>query len=131
MGKILVSNKKRSTQFMAVFVTVPTPSDADLIGSQVVKKGLAACANVIPGITSIYKWKGKIEKGNEVLIMFKTASSRYQALEQLVRRLHRYDIPEVIGVGIDCGFTQYLEWISQNVTISRGRNRGTSPRGRG
>jgi len=122
------SKSKSSSRALIVFVTVPTRSDAVRIATRVIERGLAACANVVPGVTSIYVWKGRLERGKEVLVLFKTTKNRYKRLETTIKKLHSYEVPEVIGVRLDSGLRQYLAWISHSVSISRGRSRRSSPR---
>lgn len=93
-------------------MTVSKRSDALRISKYVVKEGLAACANVIPGVQSLYRWKGKIGSGRELLIMIKTTRKQYPALENAVKMLHPYKVPEIISVAVEAGYSQYLAWVS-------------------
>ncbi|XP_016002472.1 protein CutA isoform X3 [Rousettus aegyptiacus] len=79
----------------------------------VVEKRLAACVNVIPQITSIYEWKGKIEEDSEVLMMIKTQSSLVPALTDFVRSVHPYEVAEVIALPVEQGNFPYLHWVHQ------------------
>jgi len=65
------------------------------IGRNVVEKKLAACANIVPSVESIYRWKGKVERAREVLVVIKTTANRLPALEREVKRLHSYDVPNL------------------------------------
>lgn len=76
---------------------------------------LAACVNIIPGITSVYEWQGKIENDQEVLMMIKTRTSKVDSLAKFVTENHPYDVPEVISTSIEQGNQKYLEWIGQIV----------------
>ncbi|KAL6082384.1 hypothetical protein STEG23_021539 [Scotinomys teguina] len=91
----------------------------------VVEKRLAACVNLIPQITSIYEWKGKIEEDSEVLMMIKTQSSLVPALTEFVRSVHPYEVAEVIALPVEQGNPPYLHWVRQ-VTESVSDS-GTSP----
>nr|XP_060616739.1 protein CutA isoform X2 [Anolis sagrei ordinatus] len=99
----------------AAFVTCPNQSVAKDIARAVVEKHLAACVNIIPQITSIYEWKGKIEEDSEVLLMIKTRSSRVSALAEFVRSVHPYEVAEVIAVPIQQGNPPYLKWVEETV----------------
>ncbi|XP_061478168.1 protein CutA isoform X2 [Rhineura floridana] len=99
----------------AAFVTCPNQTVAREIGRAVVEKRLAACVNIVPQITSIYEWKGKIEEDSEVLLMIKTRSSRVSALAEFVRSVHPYEVAEVISVPIQQGNPPYLQWVEETV----------------
>ncbi|XP_062829104.1 protein CutA isoform X2 [Anolis carolinensis] len=99
----------------AAFVTCPNQSVAKDIARAVVEKHLAACVNIVPQITSIYEWKGKIEEDSEVLLMIKTRSSRVSALAEFVRSVHPYEVAEVIAVPIQQGNPPYLKWVEETV----------------
>ncbi|XP_053236127.1 protein CutA isoform X1 [Podarcis raffonei] len=99
----------------AAFVTCPNQTVAQEIARALVEKKLAACVNIIPQITSIYEWKGKIEEDSEVLLMIKTRSSRASALAEFVRSVHPYEVAEVIAVPIQEGNPPYLQWVEETV----------------
>ncbi|XP_062979634.1 protein CutA isoform X2 [Elgaria multicarinata webbii] len=99
----------------AAFVTCPNQTVAREIARAVVEKRLAACVNIVPQITSIYEWKGKVEEDSEVLLMIKTRSSRVSALADFVRSVHPYEVAEVIAVPIQEGNPPYLKWVAENV----------------
>uniref|UniRef100_K7C2I1 Protein CutA n=1 Tax=Pan troglodytes TaxID=9598 RepID=K7C2I1_PANTR len=97
----------------AAFVTCPNEKVAREIARAVVEKRLAACVNLIPQITSIYEWKGKIEEDSEVLMMIKTQSSLVPALTDFVRSVHPYEVAEVIALPVEQGNFPYLQWVRQ------------------
>ncbi|KAF6113341.1 cutA divalent cation tolerance-like protein [Phyllostomus discolor] len=97
----------------AAFVTCPNEKVAKEIARAVVEKRLAACVNLIPQITSIYEWKGKIEEDSEVLMMIKTRSSLVPALTDFVRSVHPYEVAEVIALPVEQGNSPYLHWVHQ------------------
>ena len=99
-----------------VFVTCGSVGEARRIGKTVVEKKLAACANILAGVESIYRWKGKIERAREVLIVIKTTAKQLEDLEREVKRLHSYDLPEFIVLPIVAGSNEYLSWIAENAT---------------
>lgn len=81
------------------------------IAEAVVGRRLAACGNVIPSVTSVFRWKGRINKSREALLVMKTDAHRYAALEKVVRSMHSYEVPEIIGVSVTTGLQPYLEWV--------------------
>ena len=93
-------------------ITAPDREAADRIARMLVDERLAACVNILPGITSVYRWEGAVETGEEVLLMAKTMRTRLDALTVRVKQLHPYDVPEVIAVGIEGGLPAYLDWIA-------------------
>ena len=98
---------------MVVLVTTANRSEAMRISEAVVAKRLAACSNVIPAVTSIFRWKGRVQKSGEALLIMKTTSRRYPALERLIRSMHSYEVPEIIGLNIGKGSRPYIEWVQQ------------------
>ena len=101
-----------------VLVTCASIAEARRIGRSVVEKNLAACANIVPVVESIYRWKGKVEGAREVLVILKTISKRLAALETEVKRLHGYDVPEFIVLRVAAGSKQYLKWIGASTATS-------------
>ncbi|CAO2608878.1 Protein CutA, partial [Lemmus lemmus] len=97
----------------AAFVTCPDEKVAKKIAREVIEKRLAACVNLIPQISSIYEWKGKIEEDSEVLMMIKTQSSLVPALTEFVRSVHPYEVAEVIALPVEQGNPPYLHWVRQ------------------
>ncbi len=94
------------------FVLAPTERDAIDIGNYVVKNKLAACANIVRNIRSIYRWKGNIEEDNEVLILIKTREDKCDALIAAIEKIHSYETPECIGLKINKGSEDYLKWLT-------------------
>ena len=95
-----------------VYVTFPDREIARQIGSEMVTRQLAACVNLCPAVTSIYRWKGAVESAEEVLAVFKTDRACYPALEQAIEGLHPYEVPEIVAVELVEGSARYLEWLS-------------------
>ena len=94
--------------------TFPDQESARRISNELVTKNLAACANILPGVESIYRWKEKIESGNETLVLFKLSEDRQSAFQEKLRSLHPYDVPEIIFVPISSGLPEYLRWVTEN-----------------
>ena len=94
-----------------IFTTCPDKKTANKIADALLKKKLVACANILPGVTSKYWWKGKIEKSNEVLVIMKTRRSLFGKAKRQIEALHPYDVPEILCVRIAEGSRDYLKWI--------------------
>ncbi|HEY6262618.1 MAG TPA: divalent-cation tolerance protein CutA [Nitrospiraceae bacterium] len=92
-------------------VTVANQEEAIRIGKGVVNAKLAACANIIDGIQSIYRWKGKVVKSQEVLLVLKSTKARYSALEKTIKAMHTYETPEIIALPVKRGLDRYLGWV--------------------
>ena len=99
---------------LIVFSTFADAAAARNAAHTLVEEHLAACANILPQIESIYRWKGRIESGNEVFVIFKTTHGRYQQLEQRLRALHPYEVPEIVVLQIRDGLPAYLNWIVES-----------------
>jgi periplasmic divalent cation tolerance protein len=94
-----------------VFCTVPDTETGQRIARHLVEYRLAACVNLLPGIESIYQWKGEIQQDSEVLLMIKSRSADYDAMETAIRTLHPYELPEIIAVRLSNGLADYLAWV--------------------
>lgn len=103
------------SEFLIVFVTCEGRDQASGIAEKVVAEGLAACVNVVPGVRSCYMWEGKQMWSDEVLLVMKTTRAGFDRLEKRVKELHSYDVPEVVGVGVEAGFQKYLDWVKSGV----------------
>jgi periplasmic divalent cation tolerance protein len=100
---------------IVVFSTTDSYEAAQKIASALVEAHAAACVNIVPGLHSIYRWQGEICDSQEWLLIIKTASDRFEAVRSLIRRLHSYDLPEVIAVPIEGGDADYLKWLSSEL----------------
>ena len=94
-----------------VLSTIDSHQEAERIAQLLVEERLAACVNIVPKITSIYRWKGALERATEHLMIIKTAQDRLASLTQRIKELHPYEVPEVIALCIEDGNLTYLEWI--------------------
>src|SRR6266436_8858389 len=101
-------------QYRVVLVTCGSIAEARKIGRNVVEQKLAACANIVRGVESIYRWKGKVERAREVLVVMKTTVRRLRELEREVNRVHSYNVPEFIVLPIVAGSREYLKWVKEN-----------------
>lgn len=95
-----------------VYVTAPDIEVARAIAGKVVADGLAACANIIPGMESLYRWQGKVERAQETVLILKCRSAGVAALSACVRDLHPYDVPCILALPVTAGLPQYLAWLS-------------------
>ena len=104
---------------LVVLVTAPSEASALELGRRLVDERLAACANVVPRITSIFLWDGKREEASEALLLLKTHAERYPALQHRVLELHTYSVPEVLALPVETGAPDYLRWVQDSVTAER------------
>jgi len=100
---------------VVVFVTGPDLSTLQGIACEVVGEHLAACANLIDGVTSIYRWQGAVHEDPEALAMLKTTRSRIPALRKRIEALHPYDVPEFLALPVEFGLPAYLSWLAESV----------------
>ncbi len=98
---------------LIVFCTWPAERDPLPAARTLVERGLAACVNVLPGLTSVYAWKGVVQRDSEQLLLIKTTEARYPALEQALAGLHPYELPEIVGLPIEKGLPEYLRWVTE------------------
>ena len=108
-------NMTSARDFALVLVTAPDLKTARLLAKAVLQSRLAACANLISGLESHYWWQGRIERSNELLLLFKTTRKKLPALEKLLLAKHPYDTPEFLVVGLSDGNKRYLNWLAENV----------------
>jgi len=94
--------------------TFPDAETARRISQELVHGEFAACANVLPAVESIYRWKGNIENGTETLVFFKLSEDRRTAFQEKMRLLHPYEVPEVIFIPLAGGLPEYLRWVADN-----------------
>ncbi|XP_044175706.1 protein CutA homolog [Acropora muricata] len=113
--RFLMAASSSDGEYSSAFVTCPNTDVAKKIARGLVQKKIAACVNIIPGITSIYTWEDKVEEDAEVLMMIKTRTNRLGDLTDYVRKEHPYDVPEVISVKLGEGNPAYLQWIRDTV----------------
>jgi len=102
-------------EYVIVLTTLPIEADAAAFGRTLVAERLAACVSVLPAVTSIYSWEGKIAEDQERQLLLKTSREGVPALWERVRNLHPYDVPEFLVLPIIDGHDAYLRWISQSV----------------
>ena len=102
---------KSATKHFVVLVTAPDLKTARRLARAALDARLIACANLVPKIESHYWWQGKIESGNEVLMIMKTTAARMNALEKLILAKHSYDTAEFLAIRLTSGAKRYLKWL--------------------
>ena len=107
--------RPRAADIVVVLVTGPDSETLGGIGRRVVEDRLAACANILGGISSVYRWKGEVEVENEALALIKTTGARVEDLQQAVRELHPYEEPEFLVLPVTTGSDGYLHWVADSV----------------
>jgi periplasmic divalent cation tolerance protein len=105
------------SQPLVVYCTCPDQATAEHIAETVVDERLAACVNLVPGLISIYRWQGQIQRDAEWLLIIKTYSTVYSLLEARLCELHPYKIPEIIALPIQAGSADYLDWMVDSTGV--------------
>jgi periplasmic divalent cation tolerance protein len=101
---------------LLVYITTPDEKDAEMIGANLVKKKLASCVNILPGMHCQFIWKGKFQHDKEVIMLVKTYDAKYAQLEKMVKKLHCYETPCIIALSIVKGSKEYLIWSKKQCT---------------
>lgn len=101
--------------FLVVFCTCGNEEEALRLANALVERRLAACANILPPVQSIYRWKGEVQSAAEYLLLIKTTEERFDALRDAIIEMHSYETPEVIGVPVADGAEKYLAWLRESV----------------
>ncbi|MBI3015970.1 MAG: divalent-cation tolerance protein CutA [Candidatus Tectomicrobia bacterium] len=98
-------------EVVLIFSTVGSREEGERIATALIERKEAACVNLVPGLTSIYSWEGKLCRQEEVLLLVKTLRRRIPDVIEIVRRLHSYQVPEIIAVSVTDGLPEYLKWV--------------------
>ena len=109
---------KRPTAIVVVLMTCPNRRTAGELAEQLVAGRLAACVNIIPAVQSIFRWKGKVDRCRELLLIVKTTSRRVKRLRHAVIALHPYEVPELIVLTVTGGHRPYLRWVASCLSPS-------------
>ncbi len=96
--------------------TVGSAGDAERIARALVERRLAACVNVVPGVVSVYRWRGAVEREEELLLVIKTRTERLAALREALVALHPYEVPELVALDVEDGHLPYLAWLDESVS---------------
>lgn len=100
---------------IVVLTTVGTEEEANRIAEELVERRHAACVNMVPGVRSVYRWKGKVCRDSEYLLVVKTMREEYETLAAAIRELHSYELPEILAFNIRGGDSAFLEWIDDSI----------------
>ena len=96
-----------------VLVTVPRGGKAESLAEGAVEARLAACVNILPGVTSIYRWRGRVHRDGESLLVIKTTAARLKELERWIKQRHPYETPEFLVLSVTAGSKEYLSWLAE------------------
>jgi periplasmic divalent cation tolerance protein len=97
---------------LLVISNLPDRASADRLAQALVERRLAACVNVLAPCRSVYRWQGALESAEEHPLLIKTTADRYSALEEAIRGLHPYELPEIVAVPLTAGLPEYLDWVA-------------------
>lgn len=103
------------TEALVVITTTETPEDAQRLAHLLVERELAACVQVLPQITSIYRWQSKLEQAGESLLLIKTTRDAYPQLEAAIKENHSYQTPEIVALPVEAGSDGYLNWLEASI----------------
>ena len=101
--------------YVLIMVTCASQEEARKISGRLLAKRLVACANILPKMASRFWWKGKLDSAAEILVTMKTVRSNFKKIEAEIKRVHSYEVPEIIAVPIVAGSRDYLNWISRTI----------------
>jgi periplasmic divalent cation tolerance protein len=101
-----------------VLITTSNRREAGRIAGALVRNNLAACATLVTSVTSIFRWKGRVQKSREALLIVKTSVRQYAALEKVVRSMHSYEVPEIVALSVERGLRPYLEWVHKETATN-------------
>jgi len=113
--ELLAGLNEMNADCLLVLCTCPTRAAADAIATALLEERLAACVNQVTGVRSLYRWEGRIEDDDELMLLIKTTAALYPALEEMIRNLHPYEVPEIIGIPLAIGSKAYFDWIRNSV----------------
>ena len=102
-----------ATQAIVIISTAATTDQASRIGQTLLEENLIACVNIIPGVKSLYRWQGKIQQDDEVVMLMKTLKDKQVAVFERIKELHDYDVPEIIALALDSIDSDYFDWLSK------------------
>jgi periplasmic divalent cation tolerance protein len=104
-----------SSETLLVLTTCGSAEDAEALATGLVEARLAACVNAIHGVGSTYRWENRVQKDRETLLIIKTTTARFAALERAIRERSRYELPEVVALPVETGSARYLAWVAESV----------------
>ena len=101
--------------FCVVLTTVKDRAEAKRLAERLVSEKLAACVSAVPNVTSVYRWRGKVERAREVLVVVKTSMKKLDRLIPRIKELHSYEVPEVLALRVERGLPEYLKWLGESL----------------
>lgn len=101
---------------VVALTTVARAEDGERIARSLVERRLAACVNVVPGVVSVYRWKGEVCRDEESLLVVKTRGEKIEALREALVSLHPYELPELVALPVESGHGPYLAWLDESVS---------------
>jgi periplasmic divalent cation tolerance protein len=107
-----------SSRFQVVLTTAGSDEQAETLARALVERRLAACVNIVGQTCSVYRWKGKVEREAEQLLVIKTTADRLPRLREAIRELHSYELPEILALDVAGGDDEYLEWLQGQLAES-------------
>ena len=108
---------------MSALIVITNAPDRDIalkIARALIERKLAACVNILPECTSVYRWQGKLETATEVPLLIKTRAAIYSEVEAAIKSLHPYELPEIVAVPVERGLPDYLEWVNAETVTEIG-----------
>ncbi|MGD8615443.1 MAG: divalent-cation tolerance protein CutA [Gammaproteobacteria bacterium] len=105
---------EQDTKILIIFCTAPDSDTGRRIAEELVEYRLAACVNLLPGIESVYRWQGEVQRDSEVLLLIKARASDYAEVEAAIMALHPYELPEIVAVPLSGGLPAYLDWVAKH-----------------
>lgn len=106
----------RPDDLMLVVTTVASGPDAERLIGALLEQRLVACGNIVPGVASIYRWEGEVQREAELIVLLKTTRSRVDEVLEAAARLHPYDVPELLAVAVDGGSAPYRRWVKEETS---------------
>ncbi|MBI5891772.1 MAG: divalent-cation tolerance protein CutA [Nitrosomonadales bacterium] len=107
------------SEVLLVITNLPDRAVAEHIAEALVAEGAAACVNIQAECASVYRWQGKLEHASEVPLLIKTTRAAYPRLESALRKLHPYEVPEIIALPVNAGLPEYLNWVAQETSLKK------------
>lgn len=95
--------------------TASSFAEANSIASELVSRRLAACINILGPISSVYHWQGEVERSEEFLLLIKSTETKFLSIQETIRELHSYEVPELLSFTVEAGLESYLDWIAASV----------------
>jgi periplasmic divalent cation tolerance protein len=108
------------TDKIVVLSTCAGAEEAETIARSLLEQRLAACVSIVPGVRSIYRWRGQLESASEHLLIIKTSHERAEPLRAALERLHSYEVPEFLVLNVAAGSPAYLEWLDRELAAEAG-----------